>query len=214
MSSWFFGVTNNNQSNQEESDDVNKNKNVNSVWSSWTDTAKWQEFAVKTQQDALRLAEVTQKEALKLAEVGTRVATEKAAVLTKHALDTRDHYDPNDIGSSILYGLGIPTTTSSTTSVKATNGINKSRDVSINDIEFIYITENIISMPFPFDCSKKKCPNGMNDILDVSSYIEKHHKEHYMILNISEEPYDYTLFNNQVLGKFIYKYIYMNSMFN
>lgn len=205
MSSWLFPSddgqrksSNPPPENESSVDSSNKDEQQPSsgtYWSSWTDTTKWQEFATKAQQDAQKFAEVTQKEASRLAEVSSRVANEKAAVLSKHAANTRDNYNPNDIGSSILYGLGIPSSDTSSSHSR------EPRNVTTADIDIIYITENIISMPFPADCRRKRKPNGMNDILDVSSYLETNHKEHYMVLNISEEPYDYTLFDNQVLGK-------------
>lgn len=172
----------------------------NTMWSSWTDAKKWEEFAAKTQKDAMKLAEVTQTEAVKLqaeamrlSEVAGRVATEKAAELSRQAAEARTHYNPNDIGSSILQGLGVP-------SSAGPNGEpTRRRNVTVEDLDFVYVTQNVAAMPFPADCRKSKCPRGMNDILDVSSYLETHHKGHYLVLNISEESYDYSLFDNQVL---------------
>ena len=93
-----------------------------------------------------------------------------------------------------MYGLGLPVS-----SVKPDN--HTPGRVTLDDLDFVYITENVVAMPFPADCRKKRCPPGMNNIQDVSAYLDAHHKGHYMILNISEESYDYTLFDNQVLGK-------------
>jgi len=179
---------------------------------SWTDAKKWETFAVKTQQDAQKLADRAQVEAIKLEEdakkfavvareetarlsvVAAKVAHEKAAELSKHAAQTRNNYNPNDISSSILYGLGLPG------AADGSAGPSRRRDnVTVDELDFVYITENIVAMPFPMDCSKRKCPQGMNDIMDVSSYLEAHHRGHYMVLNISEEQYDYSLFADQVL---------------
>ena len=211
MSSWFYssntGGSTSGSSNGGSASSSPNDPAQESSWTSWTDATKWQEFAAKaqldaiklaelTQKEAIKLAEITQKEAVKFAEVASVVASEKAAVLTKHAQETRDKYDANDIGSSILFGLGLP--------VSITKPTNQGpRNVTLDNLDFVYITENVVAMPFPADCRKKKCPPGMNDILDVSAYLESHHKGHYMILNISEESYDYTLFDNQVLGNSI-----------
>ncbi|KAG9390257.1 C2 domain of PTEN tumor-suppressor protein [Carpediemonas membranifera] len=38
-----------------------------------------------------------------------------------------------------------------------------------------------------------------NDINEVAAMLERHHRNHYLIYNLSERPYDYTKFDNQVL---------------
>ena len=76
-------------------------------------------------------------------------------------------------------------------SSKETGGVTKVLDMS-------YITENIIQMSFPYD-AEAASKNGGNNIYGVADLLERRHKGHYMIWNISEEAYDYNLFDNQVL---------------
>ena len=65
-------------------------------------------------------------------------------------------------------------------------------------LDMSYITENIIQMSFPYDSEAAK-KNGGNDVYGVAELLERRHNGHYMIWNISEEAYDYNLFDNQVL---------------
>ena len=83
------------------------------------------------------------------------------------------------------------------------HGSQSRASVTINvDLDLTYITENIIAMAFPYDRSKAKqkvIDVAGNDIRQVAAFLENHHAGHYMIWNISEEAYDYSFFNDQVL---------------
>ena len=79
--------------------------------------------------------------------------------------------------------------------VKPESGRVYSRD----ELDLTYVTENMISMSYPNDYSVKSKIQGGNDIEIVAGYLNQYHKGRYMIWNISEESYDYTRFNEQVL---------------
>jgi hypothetical protein len=115
---------------------------------------------------------------------------ENAIELAKQAQDLRESYER--INTQQLHQKS-PMTTSG----KTTNTTTKS-DVPL---DLTYVTENLIAMAFPYDLSKVKNVSDVtgNDIRRVSEFLEEKHHDHYMIWNISEEAYDYTIFDNQVL---------------
>ena len=61
-----------------------------------------------------------------------------------------------------------------------------------------YVTDRCIAMGFPSAGVKGTPLRGGNRLEDVVAYLEEHHAEHYMIFNLSEESYDYSVLNNQV----------------
>ena len=65
-------------------------------------------------------------------------------------------------------------------------------------LDMSYITQNIIQMSFPYD-EVSAAKNGGNNVNVVADMLNSRHGGHYMIWNISEEAYDYNLFDNQVL---------------
>lgn len=67
------------------------------------------------------------------------------------------------------------------------------------DLDLHYITENVISMAFPYDYTKPGAVQGGNDIDLVSLFMRKKHGGHFMVWNVSEESYDYSKFAEQVL---------------
>jgi hypothetical protein len=75
-----------------------------------------------------------------------------------------------------------------------------SNSLSSTPLDVVYITENVISMAFPYDpksLSSGEIDSG-NNINEVSSLLKTKHAGHFMIWNVSEESYDYSLFDNQV----------------
>lgn len=66
-------------------------------------------------------------------------------------------------------------------------------------LDLTYVTENLVAMAFPYDYAKSKNQGEGNDIRRVAQFLSEHHKEHYMIWNISEEAYDYSVLENAVL---------------
>jgi serine/threonine protein kinase len=79
---------------------------------------------------------------------------------------------------------------------------------NLSQLDMIYITENLIGMAYPRERSKlqqgKKITSEEggsegNDINVVAAYLQKRHPGKFMIWNISEETYDYSKFQEQVL---------------
>jgi hypothetical protein len=115
------------------------------------------------------------------------VATE----LSKQALEMKENYD-SEVQKSILLNL-------ENSSKQKQRGIIllPRESAKLEDIDFIYMTENIIGMGFPHDPRKEMHIKG-NRIDDVAGYLKAHHNGRFMIWNISEESYDYCLFSDQV----------------
>jgi hypothetical protein len=74
------------------------------------------------------------------------------------------------------------------------------KSVNVDALDFTYVTENVVAMAFPYDPTKRKMKGG-NNINDVSRYMLENHAGKFMIWNISEDTYDYSKFDDQVLGK-------------
>ena len=135
-----------------------------------------------------------QQNVKEFAENATKVAQEKAAELVKQAEEMRQNYDM-ELATSILMGtVGGPIDP---------NGVPKNdgklTKQAMKDLDLTYVTENIISMSFPCDFSKKNGTQTGNDIDVVSAFLKKRHIGRFMIWNISEESYDYSKFSDQVL---------------
>ncbi|KAK5579463.1 hypothetical protein RB653_009146 [Dictyostelium firmibasis] len=64
------------------------------------------------------------------------------------------------------------------------------------DLDLTYITERVIAMSFPADGVESAYRNS---IYDVSKLLNTAHRDHYLIYNLSERKYDYSLFNGKVL---------------
>ena len=65
------------------------------------------------------------------------------------------------------------------------------------DLDLSYITPRIIAMSFPAANFWQKIYR--NNILDVSNYMEEHHRSTYWVYNMSGIAYDTGPFNDQVL---------------
>jgi hypothetical protein len=144
-------------------------------------------------EDARLKTRVLAEKALVIGQAATKIAQDGADELNKQARGLRDKYELDVAASAILTTLGGPKDTS------GRSGFSRNRKESVLDV--VYVTENLISMPFPYDYAKKGRITGAegNDINIVSKFLKQRHGSHFMIWNISEESYDYSCFENQVL---------------
>jgi tensin len=130
--------------------------------------------------------------ALKAASTAAEAATtaaEKATVLASKAEEMRAKYDLDNVFANTI---GVDDVTATGKVVRRVN----------DQLDFVYVTENLVAMSFPVDPSRPGQQGGVqsgNDINKVSAYLKKHHEGKYMIWNISEESYDASYFNDQVL---------------
>ena len=69
---------------------------------------------------------------------------------------------------------------------------------SPNQLDLSYVTENIIAMAFPYEPEYARVQGG-NDIRAVAAFLRRRHAGHYMIWNVSEESYNYSMFGDQVI---------------
>ena len=81
------------------------------------------------------------------------------------------------------------------------NGIpdGSSPDHMVNGLDFTYVTPRIVAMGFPEDPEKPR-RGRRNPIGDISNLLNTSHTDRYMIWNLSEEEYDYELFNDKDVG--------------
>ena len=153
---------------------------MSGTWGEWFEGAK-----VKTKEFA--------EKAQVIAEAASKVAQEKAVELAKQANEMRQSYDM-ELASSIMTTISGPTNTN--TNNKKGPAANQAPRKSVLDL--VYVTENLVSMAFPYDPKKPGNAEGGNDINIVSKFLKQRHGSHFMIWNVSEEPYDYSLFGDQV----------------
>jgi protein-tyrosine phosphatase len=64
------------------------------------------------------------------------------------------------------------------------------------DLDLTYITDNLIAMGFPASGVEATYRNNINQVAEM---LNSRHLNHYMIWNLSERTYDYSLFNNQIM---------------
>ncbi len=82
-------------------------------------------------------------------------------------------------------------------------------------LDLVYVNDRVIAMGFPVDKHPPAAPAGDpagaapprpqqvragNDIDLVAALLRSRHAGHYMVWNVSEEGYDYSLFQDQVCG--------------
>ncbi|TDH72467.1 hypothetical protein CCR75_006099 [Bremia lactucae] len=73
-------------------------------------------------------------------------------------------------------------------------------EANLDLLNFSYIQDNIVAMGFPnMNLGTNRTLLRDNPIDLVAMYLNTKHSGHYMIWNLSEETYDYTYFDNQVL---------------
>ena len=117
-------------------------------------------------------------------------AKEHAELLAKKAKAEAEKYDLDNVFAASLSANSDTPKENPRTKV---GGVN-------HEMDFVYITENLVAMAFPVDPKKPTSgANGGNDIREVAAYLKEHHEGKFMVWNISEESYDATCFANQVL---------------
>lgn len=137
--------------------------------------------------------------AQEIASVTSQAAAEKAAVLAKQANDFRQNYDMEVATSILMSSIGVSPLDGEVQSAPSSHYNNKKSALNTNQLDLIYVSENLIGMAFPYDPKQPGHAQGGNDINAVSNFLNKRHQGHYMVWNVSEEPYNYALFSDQVL---------------
>lgn len=73
-------------------------------------------------------------------------------------------------------------------------------DPTDETLDLTYITDRFVAMAFPCEPrSRKHAHRKVNDIRAVARHLKRHHDGRFMVLNVSEESYDYGYFEDQVL---------------
>ena len=118
--------------------------------------------------------------------------------LGKQAQDLREKLDLDAAATALMTTIGNVSSNSSGSAGYRQRGRSSNQRRSILDL--VYVTENLISMSFPYDYKNGK-GNGLegNDINIVSKFLKQKHGSHFMIWNVSEDTYDYSCFGDQVL---------------
>lgn len=124
---------------------------------------------------------------------------EKASVIIQQAQEIRQNYDLQVASDILMHGMGATSTGDS--AEKSDSNDTKTGTVPSNrQLDVHYITENIMTMSFPYDIrTRPRGQKAWNDVNLVAAYLREKHRGHFMIWNVSEDPYDYSLFENQVL---------------
>lgn len=154
----------------------------------------WGGWFSNIQENAKVLAARTQEAAL----ATSKIVQEKAVTLAERANEMRQNYDM-EVATSILMSTVGASDGSVVGGESEKRAETKTRSTKL---DLAYVTENLISMAFPYDADKllnNATIEAGNDIDVVSSFLRKRHSGHFMIWNISEEGYDYSKFDNQVL---------------
>ena len=63
------------------------------------------------------------------------------------------------------------------------------------DLDISYVTDRILAMSFPGSGLEVIYRNSIND---VAKFLNKKHKQNYLVIDLSETAYDYSKFNHQV----------------
>uniref|UniRef100_M4BD47 Phosphatidylinositol-3,4,5-trisphosphate 3-phosphatase n=1 Tax=Hyaloperonospora arabidopsidis (strain Emoy2) TaxID=559515 RepID=M4BD47_HYAAE len=117
---------------------------------------------------------------LKKAQVVATTAAKEGAVKARQALDAADM---DALQRRLSYALDRST-----------------GEVDLKLLNFSYITENIVAMGFPnMNMGTTRTLLKDNPIDLVAMYLNGNHNGQYMIWNLSEETYDNSYFDNQVL---------------
>jgi hypothetical protein len=118
-------------------------------------------------------------------------AQEAATEISKQAIEIQKNYDA-EIQRSILLAQEQEQQNRKD-QVQEKSGA----PIRVEDLDFTYVTENLIGMGFPYEPKLRKNGKG-NSIDDIADYLNSTHRGHYMIWNISEESYTYSKFSDQV----------------
>jgi len=148
----------------------------------------WLQWAAETQAKTKELVERAQE----IAKPALEAAQEKAKELAKQANTNLQNVDINELKTTILKSIGGPTDSTG-------EGSATKRTPKKSVLDLVYVTENIISMAFPYDPKNPGNAEGGNDINIISRFLKQRHSGHFMIWNVSEEPYNYSMFADQVL---------------
>lgn len=148
-----------------------------SSWGAWLDrTANMAgDFAIKAADASIKAA---------------FEAKEHAEILAKKAKAEAEKYDLDNVFAASLNADSDTPQGKPGTKVRRIN----------HQMDFVYITENLVAMAFPVDPKKPtQGASGGNDIREVAAYLKEHHEGKFMVWNISEESYDASCFADQVL---------------
>ncbi|KAM9981259.1 hypothetical protein ACTFIY_003560 [Dictyostelium cf. discoideum] len=66
------------------------------------------------------------------------------------------------------------------------------------DLDLSYITERIIAMSFPSEDTVINSTWYRNSRVDVKKMLDKYHRDHYLIINLTEKSYDSSFFGGRV----------------
>ncbi|CAM9135483.1 unnamed protein product, partial [Ectocarpus fasciculatus] len=135
------------------------------------------------------------QQATEQAKVVKDLAQVKASAMVQQANELRQTYDMQVASEMLRQGMGA-----TPTATPKGSGEPAPSKPDANPLDVHYITENILTMSFPY--STKTKPRGLkewNDINRMSAFLKEKHNGRYMIWNVSEDPYDYSLFDDQVL---------------
>jgi hypothetical protein len=150
-----------------------------------------QDIAQKAQEQAKDLAVMDYL--TEQAKVIGAKAQETAAELGKRASELQQDLDLAGATSTLL-GLGLNQGLASDLEKSKAKTDNKSTNV----LDLSYITENVIAMAMPLEPEIARRDGG-NDIRAVAAFLRRRHQGHFMIWNVSEEPYNYSMFSDQVI---------------
>jgi hypothetical protein len=144
--------------------------------------------------------------AQEFAEAAKKVAQEQAAIIATKAQEIKENYDLEVATTMLMSSVGG--------SVPTKGGLShpdepvKLTKEELSQLDMIYITENLIGMAYPRErhelqqgkkITSEEGGSEGNDINVVAAYLQKRHPGKFMIWNISEETYDYSKFQEQVL---------------
>jgi hypothetical protein len=155
----------------------------------------WANMLERAQTSAKDLAVKAQE----IAEVAGKVAQEKAVVIAARAQEMRQNYDVDTATSNFLSAVGAVPQNGDKFRPSYTDNRPNRPIIRSDVLDLVYFTENLVGMAFPCDPTKPCNADGGNDINAVAKFLKVAHEGRFMIWNISEESYDYSLFNDQVL---------------
>ena len=136
-------------------------------WGEWFEDAriKTKEFAEKAQVIAV---------------AASKIAQEGAVELGKQAQELREKYDLDQATNNLITTIGGRPSDSSSSHRHGSRNNNHGQRKSVLDL--VYVTENLISMSFPYDYKKNGRRSGQdgNDISIVSKFLKQKHGSHFI----------------------------------
>lgn len=143
--------------------------------------------------------EQAQSQAKEIATKAQSIAETAGKAVVVKANELRENYDIDTATTILMSTLGTASNLDAVSEPQASTPSKQKSAIKLNQLDLVYVTENVIAMAFPFDPKKPGNAEGGNDINAVSIFLKKKHGGHFMIWNVSEEGYDYSLFGDQVL---------------